>query len=164
MRPAGFPVNHFPPSRGKRRNQRGSAFIEFAIISLIMIPVFFAVIDYSRVFYYGSIVQGAARAGTQYAAFEAPNEANTTAIQSAASAAATNVPSSMSFSSTPQYWCQCWSTSGTSSISCSGTCGSGYTMATFAQVNTSLTFSTFFHYPLLPTSITVTGQSIMRVR
>jgi Flp pilus assembly protein TadG len=141
--------------------ERGSAFIEFAIVSLIMIPIFFAVIDYSRVFYYGAIVQGAARAGTQYAVNAAPNEAAITSVQSAASADAVNVPSSQSFSATASFFCAC--SNSTTQVSCSSTCDSGYTLGTYSQVNTQLTFTTFFKYPLLPTSITVTGQSIVQV-
>jgi Flp pilus assembly protein TadG len=149
----------------KRRNrQGGSAFVEFAIVSLIMIPIFFAVIDYSRIFYYGSIAQGAARAGTQYAAYQAPNHSNTTAVQNAATADATNVPSSQSFTATATYWCQCSDQPVTSTTSCTSTCTSPATMYVYSQVNTQLTFSTFFKYPLLPSSVTVKGQSIMRVQ
>lgn len=145
----------------KLRRQRGSAFVEFALVSLIMIPLFFGVIDYSRVFYYASIAQGAARAGTQYAVYQAPNHANTSGITAAATADTTNVPSVQNFSVTPSYWCQC--SGGGGSVSCTGTCTSPETMQVYSQVNTSLTFSTFFQYPLLPKSITVNGQSIMRV-
>src|SRR5580698_4668752 len=70
--------------RGQRRQERGSAFIEFALVSLIVVPLFFGVLDYSRVFYYASVAQGAARAGTQYAVFSQPNETNTSAVQTAA--------------------------------------------------------------------------------
>src|SRR5580698_8083264 len=148
----------------KRRNERGSAFIEFAIVSLIMVPIFFAVIDYSRVFYYGSIVQGAARAGTQYAAYQAPNHANTTGVQAAATADAVNVPSAQNFTATATYWCQCSdATTISQTVSCSGSCGT-YSMYVYSQVNTQLTFTTVFKYPLLPNSITLTGQSIVRVQ
>jgi hypothetical protein len=37
-------------------------------------------------------------------------------------------------------------------------------MYVYSQVNTQLTFSTFFQYPVLPTSITVKGQSVIRVQ
>src|ERR1035438_1044040 len=70
--------------RGKRRQERGSSFVEFALVSLIFIPLFFGVLDYSRVFYYASVAQGAARAGTQYAVFSQPNETNSSAVQNAA--------------------------------------------------------------------------------
>jgi Flp pilus assembly protein TadG len=150
------------PTRGRRES--GNAFIEFALVSLIMLPLFFGVIDYSRVFYYAAIVQGAARAGTQYAVFQAPNEANTSAITAAATADATNVPSAQSFSATPSYWCMCSNATYPTTVSCTGSCGTGNTMYTYSQVNTQLTFSTFFQYPLLPTTMTVKGQSIMRVR
>ncbi len=129
-----------------------------------MIPLFFGVIDYSRVFYYAAIVQGAARAGTQYAVFQAPNEANNSAIIAAATADAANVPSAQNFSATPTYFCMCSNATYPSTISCTGSCGNGNTMYTFSQVNTQLTFTTFFQYPLIPSSITLKGQSIMRVR
>jgi Flp pilus assembly protein TadG len=148
----------------KRRRERGSAFIEFALVSLIMIPLFFGVLDYSRVFYYASIAQGAARAGTQYAVFQAPNEANTSAITAAATADATNVPSAQNFTVTPIYWCLCSSAVYPNTTPCTSSCGTGATMYTYSQVNTQLTFNTLFQYPLLPTSLTVRGQSIMRVR
>ncbi len=152
-------------SNHRRQNQRGSAFIEFALVSLIMVPIFFAVIDYSRVFYYGSIVQGAARAGTQYAAYQAPNHSNTTGVQNAATADSVNVPIAQNFSAVATYWCQCSNTTPiTATVSCTSSCGTGDTMYVYSQVNTSLTFSTFFQYPLLPGSITVKGQSIIRVQ
>jgi Flp pilus assembly protein TadG len=149
----------------RRRKQGGNAIIEFGLVSLIMIPVFFAVIDYSRVFYYAAIAQGSARAGTQYAAAQAPNHSNTTGVQNAATADAANVPSSQSFSATATYWCQCSNTTPiTATVSCTSTCGTGDTMYVYSQCNTSLTFSTFFQYPLLPKTITVKGQSIVRVQ
>jgi Flp pilus assembly protein TadG len=138
--------------------------MEFALVSLVMIPMFFGVIDYSRVFYYAAIAQGAARAGTQYAVFQAPNEANTSAITAAATADASNVPSAQNFTATPTYWCICSSATYPNTIACTGSCGTGVNMYTYSQVNTQLTFNTVFQYPLLPTSITVKGQSIMRVR
>jgi Flp pilus assembly protein TadG len=148
----------------RRRGQGGNAFIEFALVSLVMLPLFFGVVDYSRVFYYASIVQGAARAGTQYAVFQAPNEANTSAISAAATADAANVPAVQNFRVTPTYFCLCSNATFPNTIACTGSCGTGATMSTFSQVNTQLTFTTLFQYPVLPTSITVKGQSIMRVR
>lgn len=147
-----------------RRGERGNAFIEFALVSLIMIPVFFGVIDYSRVFYYGAVAQGAARAGTQYAVSQAPNHANISNVQAAASADATSIPSAQFATPVAQYWCQCSNQTGTATTACTSTCGSGDTMYVYSQVNTTLTFSTYFKYPLLPTTITVQGQSIMRVQ
>ena len=149
----------------RRRRESGNAFIEFALISLIMVPMFFAVVDYSRVFYYGAIVQGAARAGTQYAAFQAPNHANTAGVQAAATADAANVPSAQNFSAVATYWCQCpGATSITQQVSCSTTCSGSANLYVYSQVNTQLTFNTAFQYPVLPTSITVKGQSIVRVQ
>lgn len=148
----------------RRRRQKGNAFIEFAIVSLLLIPLSFGVIDYSRVFYYAAIAQGAARAGTQYAEFQAPNHANTAGITAAATADTTNIPTAQSFTATPSYWCRCSNASpATQTVACTATC-SGGTLQVFSQVNTQLTFNTFFQYPLMPTSIVVNGKSVVRVQ
>jgi Flp pilus assembly protein TadG len=140
--------------------ERGSAFVELAIIAPIMITMLFGVMDYSRVFYYANIANAAARAGTQVAMLGAHNQ--TTAImQSAAAADATNIPTVQNFQAAASQFCECAGTTGT--VNCNpGSCAGE--MYTYVQVNTSLQFQTFFQYPLLPTNITVAGQSVMRVQ
>ena len=151
-------------STHRRRRQGGNAFIEFAIVSLILIPMSFGIIDYSRVFYYASVVQGAARAGTQYAEFQAPNHANTTAVQAAATADTANIPSAQNFTATASYWCRCANANpATTTVACTSSC-TGSTMQVFSQVNTQLVFNTIFQYPVLPTSITLNGKSVVRVQ
>jgi Flp pilus assembly protein TadG len=142
-------------------NERGNAFIELALVSLIMIPVLFGVMDYSRVFYYASVAQGAARAGTQYAILTPPNHFNTTGMQSAATADASNVTTAQNFTPVAQTVYAC---AGSSTMySSAPSCGSSE-MYVYAQVNTSLTFTTLFQYPFLPSALTVNGKSIMRVQ
>jgi Flp pilus assembly protein TadG len=108
----------------KKQRERGNAFVEFALVSLIMLPLFFGVIDYSRVFYYAAVVQGAARAGTQYAVFQAPNQSNTAGIQSAAQNDAASVAGTLTVNSST--FCVC--AGSTAQYACSGiSCGSAAT-------------------------------------
>jgi Flp pilus assembly protein TadG len=146
----------------RKRNERGSAFVELALVSLIMLPLFFGVLDYSRVFYFASQAQGAARAGTNFAIYDPPNHANITGMQTAATNDAANVSSPNTISATATYYCECYGT--TTQVSCTSSCGSNSEMMEYAQVNTTLTFQTYFHYPLLPNTLTINGQSIMRVQ
>jgi Flp pilus assembly protein TadG len=146
----------------RRRNERGSAFLELALVSTIMLPLFFGVLDYSRVFYFASQAQGAARAGTNFAIYDPPNHANVTGMENAATGDASNVTTPNSISANATYYCECYGT--TTQVSCSSSCGSNSEMMEYAQVNTTLTFQTYFHYPLLPTTLTINGQSIMRVQ
>jgi Flp pilus assembly protein TadG len=144
----------------RKRSERGSAFVELAIIAPIMITMLFGVMDYSRVFYYANIANAAARAGTQVAMLGAHNQ-TTSIMQSAAAADAANVPTAQNFQATASQFCECAGTTGT--VSCNpGSCSGE--MYTYVQVNTSLQFQTFFQYPLLPTSLTVAGHSVMRVQ
>jgi Flp pilus assembly protein TadG len=139
--------------RGKRRQERGSSFVEFALVSLIFIPLFFGVLDYSRVFYYASVAQGAARAGTQYAVFSQPNETNS---------------SGTTVTATATYWCLCtgttYSTSNTNTCPTTNPCGTGVTNQVYSQVDTTVSFNTFFKAPMLPSAMTLRGRSIMRVQ
>ena len=149
-------------SSTRRTTQRGNAFMEFAIVVPVMVLLLFGVVDYSRVFYYAQIVNSAARVGTQVAML-GPQNQNTLIMTETANAQAdsASVPSSMNFTATASQWCQCAGTTG--SVTCNpGSCAGE--MYTYAQVNTSLTFTTLFQYPVLPTSMTLQGQSIVRVQ
>jgi Flp pilus assembly protein TadG len=152
--------------RGKRRQERGSAFVEFALVSLIIIPLFFGVLDYSRVFYYASVAQGAARAGTQYAVFSQPNETNTSAVQTAAASNGSSSGTTVAAAAT--YWCLCtgtaYSTSNTNACPTTNPCGTGVTNQVYSQVDTTVSFATFFKAPMLPSAMTLRGRSIMRVQ
>lgn len=146
----------------RNSKERGSAFLELALVSLILLPLFFGVLDFSRVFYYAEVAQGAARAGTQFAIIDPPNHANTTGMQSAAISDATNVTSPNTITATASSYCVC--SGSTAQVACTSTCNSGSELWEYAQVNTTLTFATYFHYPLLPNTLTVNGTSLMRVQ
>ena len=136
--------------------------LEFAIIGPVLITVLFGVMDFSRIFYYGQIVAGAARSGTQYALLSTANAGNTSGMQTAATAdASTNTTSAQLFTATATTFCQCSGT--TTNVSCASTCGSG-SLWTYAQVNTSLQFTTVFNYYLLPQTVTINGSSTVRVQ
>jgi Flp pilus assembly protein TadG len=150
----------------KGRIRRGSSFVEFALVSLIIIPLFFGVTDFSRVFYYASVAQGAARAGTQYAVFSQPNETNTSAVQTAAQNNGSS--SNTTVTATASYWCLCtgtaYSTSNTNNCPTTNPCGTGVTNQVYSQVDTSVMFNTLFQVPLLPSTMTLKGRSVMRVQ
>ncbi len=144
--------------------ERGSAFLELALVSLIMLPLFFGVLDYSRVFYYAAQAQGSARAGSQFAISDQSNHASwtTSGMQGAALNDASNVSSPNSITATSQSYCICYGS--TTHVSCSSTCSGSAELEEYTQTNTTLTFHTYFNYPLLPNTLTVNGQSIMRVQ
>jgi Flp pilus assembly protein TadG len=136
--------------------------MEFALIGPVMIAVLFGVIDFSRAFYYAEIAAGAARSGTQYALQNTADAANTTTMVAQATAdATTNTTSAQNFAATATTFCQC--ANSTTTVSCSSSCGSS-AMWQYAQVNTSLQFSTLFNYYLLPQTFTIAGSSTVRTQ
>jgi Flp pilus assembly protein TadG len=145
-----------------KNKRKGNAIIEFAIIAPVMIAMMFAVMDFSRVFYFGEIASGAARAGTEYALLSTSNAGNTSGmIAAATSDANTNTPASMNFQAQATTFCEC--AGSTTQISCSSSCGSS-AMWYYAQVTTTIQFSTFFNYYLLPQTLSVAGASTVRVQ
>ncbi|MGA2215084.1 MAG: TadE/TadG family type IV pilus assembly protein [Bryobacteraceae bacterium] len=148
-------------SRHSRRTsgQRGNALLEFAIMAPVMILVMFGVMDFSRIFYYGNIAAGAARAGTEYALLSTANAGNTAGMQTAATNdASVNTTSAQNFTAVATTFCQTAGTTATVS------CASSGTLWKYAQVSTTLQFSTLFKYVLSPTTVTVAGGSTVRIQ
>ena len=148
-------------SRHSPRNygQRGSAMLEFAIMAPMMIMVMFGVMDFSRIFYYGDIAAGAARAGTEYALLSTANAGNTAGMQTAATNdASPNTTSAQNFTATATTFCQ---TAGTTSTV---PCSSSGTLWKYAQVSTTLQFTAIFKYNPLPNTVTVAGNSTVRIQ
>jgi Flp pilus assembly protein TadG len=145
-----------------KNRRKGNAILEFAIIGPVLIAVLFATMDFSRIFYYGEIVAGAARAGTQFALLSSANAGNTSGMQAAAVAdGRSNTTAAQNFTASATTFCQC--SGGTTNVSCTSTCGTGSPWS-YVQVNTSLQFSTIFNYYLLPQTVTVNGSSTVRVQ
>lgn len=168
------------------RDNRGSAFVELALVLPLLAFVIIGAAELGRVAYYAIELASAARAGAAYGSqnTQTAGEDGTIAsgtndaIELAATNDAANI--AITFPSAPGNYCVCEtvnSTSGTVSDTASILCGTapaGYcasstvtgttnTIISYVQVNTQATVRTMFHYPGIPTSFTLNGYAIMRV-
>jgi Flp pilus assembly protein TadG len=128
-----------PNSRTAPR--KGVAAVELAVLLPFLAFIFVVTVDFSRIFYDALILSNCARNGALYACANPTNSLDTTGIQNAALADASNL------SPTPTVT----STTGTNSD------------GNYVQVTVTWTFQTITNYPGIPSTITLTRTVQMRV-
>jgi Flp pilus assembly protein TadG len=169
------------------RNNSGSALVELALTTPLLLGVLLGVAEIGRIAYAAIEVQSSARAGAAYAA-QNPGTAfgSTTggspvaAIELAAQNDASNI-TDLTFPTAPTQACVCETNyasgatptfNSTTPVSCTASAISSCPAVTststsyvveYVVVNTQATVKTMFHYPGIPTSFTLNGTAQMRV-
>jgi len=170
---------------GTLRNDRGSAFVELALVLPLLTLVLIGAAELGRMAYFAIEVSDAARAGVAYGAQSTSTAPDATNITIAAKAAAPDLPSTLLVTTNDPCVCETLTTStGTvvttpipltncgatpapnppvSSYCSSPTAGTTNIIVNYVQVSTSATISTMFNYPGIPNSFTLKGFAKMRV-
>jgi Flp pilus assembly protein TadG len=138
---------------------RGTAAIEFAILSPILLALLLGVVDLGFGIYAAIQTQSAAEAGALYAAKHGWNSAGISAAVVGATGA-----SSMAASPAPTLFCGCPSASGIATIVCTATCTGGAQPGEYVRVNSSLARLSILSDPGLGLATTLTGQSTIRIQ
>src|SRR5437660_6191327 len=139
------------PGKRMRRNQKGSAMVEFAMGSTVLLLFLFGTADFGRLFYYSIEVANAAAAGANYGTYKSANMTDTAGISTAAKNEAPEI-SSLHVDSSQV----CQDSNGASAL-CNAAGAYQY-----VQVTTSYTFQTFVDYPLIPSSVNLSKTVMMR--
>lgn len=157
------------------RSQRGQALLEMALVTPLLLALALGVIELGRYAYVAILVGSAARAGTVYGAQSVVAAVDVPGIQQAAendfrgngqdvSALSINGGFGGSYVS-----CGCDIYGSFVAYQCStrtdpdaGTCDTGHWVV-LVSVQATGTFSSLFHYPGVPPSITVNRTATMRV-
>lgn len=139
-------------------DRSGQALLEIGLLLPILLLLLIGVIEVGRAAYASIIVSNAAHAGALYGA----QDPATAADDSGMVQAALNDGQDLSgLSATATHLCTC--STGSSAPDCSlSDCSSGR-LIEYVQVNTSLVFAPLFHFPGIPTSFNLKGQSVVRV-
>ena len=149
------------------REDKGQAFVELALVMPIFILLLVGMAEVGRLAYASIEVSNAARAGVAYAAQSHTTAQDATNIQLAATQDAPNITS---LSATTSYSCSCESSTGvmTAAGSCTGistapgSCPSPSRIVLYVQVNTTAPVDTLFHFPGIPSTVTLRGFATMR--
>jgi Flp pilus assembly protein TadG len=153
--------------------QSGQALVELAIALPVLLILALGVIELGRYAYIAILVGNAAHAGALYGSQSTAASSDSTGIQSAAQydfaggTAAGSIDngqpvSQLTVSSLPS--CGCDSGGAITAFGCATTpsCATGHWVVVIS-VTASGTFSSLFNYPGIPSSITVSRTSTMRV-
>jgi Flp pilus assembly protein TadG len=145
-----------------KRWDDGQSLVELALVMPLFILILAGTTEFARFAWAAVITSSAARAGAQYGAQNHITASDGPGIQAQAANDSINLTG---LSTTSSHYCVC-STATSTQITCSTaltTCPAPATILEYVQVNTSATVTPFAHYPGLPTSLTLTGTSIMEV-
>lgn len=163
------------------RSEAGSAFVELALMVPFLSLMLIVSAELGRMAYAAIEVSNAARAAVAYGSQNLVTAEDSADMKLVASADAADLTSIMGATllTTPSTACVCNDgTSAPPAVDCSSlnqqccppgetaNCTTGYHTGTgvvYVIANTSATVSTMFHYPLLPSSFTLTGFAQMRV-
>lgn len=138
-----------------QRSQRGSAAIELAVVSPLLLLLIIGVLDYGRAFYTSITVANAARAGAEYGA-EGP-------VQSA------NIAGMMDFAQgdgqdagtltlSARRYCECAGTA----AACTTACAGGAAPDVFVEVTATKALSMLLPYPGLPSTLSIARTATFR--
>lgn len=138
------------------RNTEGSSFIELALLLPFLFFLFVGAVDLGRLYFMCVEVAGAAQAGALYGV---QNPSDTSGMQTAASAGASSLSG---ITTTASYGCEC-SDGSSVTASCGTTPSCTYNYVNYVDVSSSVQYTPIFNYPGLPSNMTLTRETRMRV-
>jgi Flp pilus assembly protein TadG len=138
----------------------GQAFVELALVLPIFILLLVGAVEVGYLAYASIEVSNAARAGVAYAAQSHTTASDTTNIQ----LAATNDVSQdlQNLTVTVSQSCSCSDGTAITCANAGSTCLSPARINESVQVQTSAPVNTVFHFPGIPSSVTLGGYASMR--
>ncbi len=139
-----------------RSMDHGSSLVEVALVIPVLLLLLLGTVDFGRVYYLAMEIAGAAHAGAEYG-FQNPTDA--TGIQAAAMHDAPDVPNLAV--ATPAYGCEC-SDGSSFSANCSSTPRCTNNIVYRVSVNVSTTFTPWFPWPGIPSTISLSNSATMR--
>jgi Flp pilus assembly protein TadG len=150
------------------REDKGQAFVELALVLPIFILLLVGIVEVGRLAYATIEVSNAARAGVAYAAQNHTTAQDSTNIQLAATQ---DAPDVTSLTAATSQSCACESSAGsmgafgscTAISTAAGSCPSPSRIVLYVQVTTTAPVATVFHFPGIPSTVTLRGFASTRV-
>lgn len=143
------------------RKENGTSAVEFALVAPILILIFMGIVEFGRYTYYAILASHAARAAASWGAQNGTTAESAAGMQNIAAADATGLSN---WTTTPGHItanAMCSVNGGALQV-CSGTINPANTVY-YVQVSVTGQFNTLIRYPGIPSPVTVTGSSTMRV-
>jgi Flp pilus assembly protein TadG len=129
--------------------------VELAVVFPVLLLLIIGVADYGRAFYTAITVSNAARAGAEYGARET-SSINDTASMNAFAQVDGNDAGTLKLDA--KNYCQCAAVT----HACNSACPGGAAPDVFIEVTATKSMSTFFKYPGLSDTITISRKATFR--
>ena len=144
---------------GRNGGIAGVAGVEFAFFATLLTLLTVSALEFGMAFYRKMQVYDAAQAGAQYVIKNGY-------VASSVSTAVTSATAFSGISTSPaaSQSCGCPTTSAITSATCGNSCADGTLAATYVTVSAQGTYTPMFSYPGLPSTFTLTAQSIVRIK
>ena len=140
-----------------RRSSRGGAAVELAVITPLLVLLAIGVMDYGRVFFTSIAVANAARAGSEWGAFDNNRPLQLTDIQNFAMSDAQEFGITVNAARV----CKC----GDTVIgSCTSSCGAYGEARVFVVVTATKTVDMLLPYPGLPSTVLISQTATFRAQ
>ena len=143
------------------RPQAGASVVEVALLTPLVLLLFFGMVDLGRWVFLALEVSSAARAGAQYGGQNRGTALDTAGIQTAAKNDVPDIPGLAVTSSSSTCWCSANPLATQSSCSLSTCTGATNEMIPLLQVNTTATYSPWIPYPPFNKTFTIKGHAIV---
>jgi Flp pilus assembly protein TadG len=147
-----------PAMTGKRRRSSecdGSSLVEVALVIPICLLLFAGAVDIGQAFYVLTQVAAAAHAGAVYGV---ENPGDISGMESAAKGGSESIAN---LSASVTYGCEC-SDGSSASVSCTDTPSCTYNYVNYVDVVASATYSPFYSYAWIPSTLTFAREARMR--
>lgn len=148
-----------------RLEESGQALVEFAVALPLLLTLVIGAVDLGRLVYFAVGASNAAHAGAQYGCQNPASAGDIAGMQTAASNDAADLvgDGKGNLTASASSFCQCSDgTSANSSCSSPPAC-TGTHVVEYVSVSTSASYSPWFPYPGIPSSVTVHGSAVMQV-
>ena len=150
----------------RRGRERGAALVEMAVALPLLLLALVGATDFGRMAYVSVAVSNAAAAGARYGAHSSDSAGNLDGMKSAARNDMGSHGTGRDLTVETERYCTCAPSD--SATSCESSCPvvAGYPTQPrmFVRVRVASTFDMLFKYPLLPKSVTISRQVLMRAQ
>ncbi len=145
--------------RSKKSGENGSAFIELALFTPVLLLMVVGAIDFARVYFADISLTNAAAVAVRYGARSVSASSDTNGMQAAATNDGADLTTMTALATT---YCSCGS--GTHQTCPATSCNGANPAHRYVKVQTAYTFNTFFPIPGFPATVPMTRTAVMRVQ
>ena len=147
-------------SRTKRGGKKGSAFVELALFTPVLLLMLVGAIDFARVFNASVTLDNAAEVGVIFGSRSVSASSNISGMQTAA----TNDGKDLTgITAVATKYCACGATGAVQTCEATG-CSVANPAHRYVKVQATYTFHPLFPIPGIPSSVPMTRTAVMRVQ